>query len=240
VHNDIKLATDENVGWLVQKETPNFLALVNEFVKDHKIGTTFGNVLLNKYLKDVKWAKNNVSPLEMEKLKQSFPHFKKYGDMYNFDLLLLAAQGYQESTIDQTVRSPAGAVGVMQIKPTTAADKTVGIIGVEDNMENNIHAGVKYMDYIMRTNLKDANLDKINRTLFALAAYNAGPARVAQLRKKAEAQGFNPNVWFNNVEIIAAKEIGAETVTYVSNIYKYYVGYKMYADIVASKKASGK
>jgi len=240
VHTDLKLATDERIGWLVQKGTPNFLALLNEFVKDHKVGTLFGNTLLNKYQKDVKWAKNNVSPLEMEKLKQSFPYFKKYGDQYNFDLLLLAAQGYQESTIDQSKRSPAGAVGVMQIKPTTAADKTVGITNVEDNMENNIHAGVRYMHYIMRTNLKNAKLNKTNRTLFALAAYNAGPARIAQLRKKAEAEGLNPNLWFNNVEIIAAREIGAETVTYVSNIYKYYVGYKMYVDILAFKKEAGK
>ena len=240
VHNDVKLATEDQIGWLVQKNTPNFLTLVNEFVKDHKVGTSFGNTVLNKYLKDVKWAKNNVQPVEMEKLKQSFPYFKKYTEQYNFDLLLIAAQGYQESTIDQSVRSGAGAVGVMQIKPSTAGDKSVGITDVETSMENNIHAGVKYMDYIMRTNLKDAKFDKTNRTLFALAAYNAGPGRMAQLRKKAEAEGYNPNVWFNNVEIIAAREIGAETVTYVSNIYKYYIGYKMYADIRASKKAGAK
>ncbi len=128
----------------------------------------------------------------------------------------------------------------MQIKPSTAEDKSVGITNVEGDMENNIHAGIKYMDYIMRTNLKGVNLDKTNRTLFALAGYNAGPGRLAQLRKKAEAEGYNPNVWFNNVEIIAAREIGAETVTYVSNIYKYYIGYKMYADITASKQIAAK
>ena len=239
VHNDYKIAEGDQIAWLVQKKTPNFLVLVNEFVKDHKLGTSFGNTVLNRYLKDVKWAKNNVTPLEMEKLKQSHPYFKKYSEQYNFDVLLIAAQGYQESTIDQNVRSGAGAVGVMQIKPSTAADKSVAITDVESSMENNIHAGVKYMDYILRTNLKDAKLDKTNRTLFALAAYNAGPGRIAQLRKKAEAQGYNPNVWFNNVEIIAAREIGPETVTYVSNIYKYYVGYKMYKDIIDSKKANG-
>lgn len=237
VHNDIKLASDDQIGWLVQKGTPQFLALVNEFVRDHKVGTSFGNTLLHKYLKDTKWAGNNVTPVEVEKVKKALPHFTKYGNQYNFDLLMIAAQGYQESTIDQSRHSPVGAVGVMQIKPSTAADKSVGITNVDGNIENNIHAGVKYMDYIMRTNLKDANLDKTNRTLFALAAYNAGPGRMAQLRKKAEQEGFNPNVWFGNVEIIAAREIGAETVTYVSNIYKYYVGYKMYLDIAASKKA---
>lgn len=238
VHTDLKVATGDQIGWLIQKETPNFLALVNEFVQGNKVGTSFGNTLLHKYFKDTKWAKNNLGPLEIEKMKRTEPYFRKYAGQYNFDVLMIAAQAYQESTIDQSVRSPAGAVGVMQIKPSTAADKTVGISDVETSAENNIHAGVKYMDYVMRTNLKDAKLDKTNRSLFALAAYNAGPARLAQLRKKAEAEGYNPNVWFNNVEIIAAREIGPETVTYVSNIYKYYVGYKMYRDIIATKNAN--
>jgi membrane-bound lytic murein transglycosylase MltF len=236
VRNDLKVATDEQIGWLVQKGTPEFLALVNEFVRDNKIGTTFGNVLLQKYLKEVKWASNNVTHAELEKVKAAAPYFRKYGNEYNFDLLMIAAQAYQESTIDQSRRSQVGAVGVMQIKPSTAADRTVGINDVENSMDNNIHAGVKYMDYILRANLKDAKLDKTNRTLFALAAYNAGPARIAKLRKRAEAEGYNPNVWFNNVEIIAAREIGAETVTYVSNIYKYYVGYKMFADFILPQK----
>ena len=146
-----------------------------------------------------------------------------------------AAQAYQESTIDQSKASPAGAYGVMQIKPSTAEGNPINIPDSRTNMENNIKAGVKYMDYILNTNLKDAHFDKTNRDLFAFAAYNAGPARVAQLRKKAEAQGLDPNKWFNNVEIVAAKEIGPETVTYVSNIYKYYIGYKMIAERKASK-----
>ena len=163
----------------------------------------------------------------MEKFRAAAEHFRKYGTQYGFDWLMIAAQAYQESKIDQSVRSHAGAVGVMQIKPSTAADKSVGIQDVETNIENNIHAGVKYMDYILRTNLKDAEMDKTNRGLIAVAAYNAGPGRIASLRKRAEQEGFDPNLWFNNIEIIAAKEIGAETVTYVSNIYKYYVGFKM-------------
>ena len=63
--------------------------------------------------------------------------------------------------------------------------------------------------------------------LFAFAAYNAGPARVRRLRTEAAERGLNPNVWFNNVERIASERIGRETVTYVSNIYKYYVAYRL-------------
>ena len=240
VHNDIALVNDDKIGWAVQKNTPKFLALINEFVKDHKEGTSFGNTLILRYLKDAKFAKNNTLPSEMDKYKAAIGFFKKYADQYNFDWLMIAAQAYQESTIDQSVASPAGAYGVMQIKPSTAEGSPINIPNIDTNMENNINAGVKYMDYIVNTNFKDAKFDKLNRQLFGFAAYNAGPARVTGLRKKAEAQGLDPNKWFNNVELIAAKEIGAETVTYVSNIYKYYVAYKLVAeDINKKKKKSG-
>ncbi|MBK9528496.1 MAG: transporter substrate-binding domain-containing protein [Acidobacteria bacterium] len=236
VHNDLALVNDDRIGWAVQKNTPQFLALVNEFVKDHKEGTSFGNTLILRYAKDAKFAKNNTLPGEMEKYKAAVGLFKKYGDQYGFDWLMIAAQAYQESTIDQSKTSPAGAYGVMQIKPSTAAGNPINIPDIDTNMENNINAGVKYLDYIVNVNFKDAKFDKLNRELFAFAAYNAGPARVAGLRKKAEAQGLDPNKWFNNVELVAAKEIGAETVTYVSNIYKYYVAYKLVSDDIRTRK----
>ncbi len=230
------LRKETRSGWAVQKGTPKFLALINEFVSEHKVGTSFGNTIIRRYFNDTRWASNNMAPSEMEKFRAAAEHFKKYAAQYDFDWLMVAAQAYQESKIDQSVRSHAGAVGVMQIKPSTAADKSVGIQDVETNIENNIHAGVKYMDYILRTNLKDARLDRTNRGLIAVAAYNAGPGRIASLRKRAEQEGFDPNLWFNNVEIIAAKEIGSETVTYVSNIYKYYVGFKMATEVTAARK----
>ena len=236
VHNDLALVSDDKIGWAVQKNTPQFLALLNEFAKEHKAGTSFGNTLIARYLKDAKFARNNVVPTEMDKYRSAIEYFKKFGDQYKFDWLMIAAQAYQESTIDQSVSSPAGAYGVMQIKPSTAEGDPINIPDTQTNMENNINAGVKYMDYIVNTNFKDAKFDKLNRELFAFAAYNAGPGRVAGLRKKAEAQGLDPNVWFNNVEMVAAKEIGAETVTYVSNIYKYYVAYKLVTEDLAKKK----
>ena len=238
VHTDLTLADGDKIGWAVQKGTPKFLALVNEFVKDHKLGTSFGNTVVRRYFNDTKWASNNIAPAEMEKFRAATEHFRNYAAKYNFDWLMIAAQAYQESKIDQSVRSPVGAVGVMQIKPSTAADASVGIPDVETSMENNIHAGVKYMDYILRTNLKDAKMDRTNRGLIAVAAYNAGPGRMASLRRRAEQEGLDPNIWFNNVEIIAAKEIGAETITYVSNIYKYYVGFKMASEVTAARKKS--
>lgn len=236
VHNDLSIADGDRIGWAVQKGTPQFLSLINEFVKDHKAGTAFGNTLLQKYLKDTKWAKNNVAPQEMEKFKTAVAFSKKYGAQYDFDWLMIAAQAYQESQIDQTKASPVGAVGVMQIKPSTASGDPINISGVDEDMEKNINAGVKYLNFIMDNYFKDAKMTNIDRGLFAFASYNAGPNRIAKLRKEAEAEGLNPNVWFNHVEIVAAKEIGAETVNYVSNIYKYYVAYKIVAENTAKKK----
>ena len=238
VHTDLSLADGDNIGWAVRKGTPKFLNLINEFGKDHKEGTSFGNVLLQKYLRDTKWAKNSVAPGEMEKFKATIAFFKKYADQYKFEWLMIAAQAYQESTIDQTKTSPAGAIGVIQIKPSTAAGDPVNIQGVDKDIEKNINAGVKYLNFIMENYFKDAHMNRLNRGLFAFASYNAGPNRIAKLRKQAEAEGLNPNVWFNNVELIAAKEIGAETVTYVSNIYKYYVAYQIASETAATKRSS--
>ena len=139
---------------------------------------------------------------------------------------MVAAQGYQESGLDQNAKSGAGAVGIMQLLPTTAADRNVGIPDISD-AESNIHAGIKYLNFIRDRYFSDPGIDRFNQTLFAFAAYNAGPARVANLRSKAAEQGYDPNIWFDNVELIAAKEIGRETVQYVANILKYYVAYRL-------------
>ena len=238
VYDSMPLVTDDRMGWAVQNGARNFLALVNEFVKEHKAGTSFGNQVLATYLQNTKWARNNIAPSEMEKFMGAVAFFKRYGDLEGFDWRLIAAQAYQESQIDQSRLSPTGAVGVMQIKPGTAAGDPVNITNVDTNMENNIHAGTKYLNYIMTRYFSNAKLTSINRSLFAFASYNAGPAKIAKLRKTAENEGFDPNVWFGNVELIAAREIGPETVTYVSNIYKYYVAYKMASEVVNSKTGS--
>jgi membrane-bound lytic murein transglycosylase MltF len=152
--------------------------------------------------------------------------FKKYSTKYGFDYLLAAAQGYQESGLDQSKRSHVGAIGVMQVMPATARDKAVDVPGI-DKLDNNIHAGIKYNRWMMDNFYDEPGITPINKQLFAFASYNAGPSKVASLRKEAKAQGLDPDKWFNNVELVAAKRIGRETVTYVSNIYKYYLAYQM-------------
>jgi membrane-bound lytic murein transglycosylase MltF len=233
---DLALATEVQIAWAVNHQSQNLLALVDEFVKGHKVGTTFGNTLLQRYLKDTKWVTNNNSSSDMKRFRDSVELFKKYGHQYDFDWLMLAAQAYQESRIDQSAHSPSGAVGVMQIKPSTAAGKPIYIQGVENSAANNIQAGVKYLRFITDQYFKNDPMDHLNRQLFAFASYNAGPARIAKLRRQAAREGFDPNQWFNNVEVIASREIGRETVMYVDDIYKYYVAYKLVAEHEASKE----
>lgn len=228
VHPHVALRSDGQIAWALRKGTPQIRKIIDDFVIKHRAGTLFGNIVLRRYLGSARRLRNPTTTTELEKYRAMAQYFRNYADQYGSDWILAVAQGYQESQLDHSKRSPAGAVGVMQIKPTTAADRNVGIDNVED-LENNIHASIKYMSFIRDRYFSDEDIDPLNRGLFTLAAYNAGPARVATMRRKAAEVGLDPNQWFGNVEIIAARVIGRETVDYVSNIYKYYAAYKAYA-----------
>jgi membrane-bound lytic murein transglycosylase MltF len=195
-------------------------------VKTNKKGTVAQNVLINKYVKSTKWVKNARSDEDIQRFRSMIDLFKKYSDRYDFDWLLMAAQGYQESGPDQSKRIQVGAIGVMQVMPATAKDRSVNIPDIE-NLESNIHAGIKYNRWVVDNFYDDPGIKPVDAALFAFASYNAGPGRVSRLRKEAAEQGLDPNRWFNHVELVAAKRIGRETVQYVSNIYKYYLAYQM-------------
>ena len=215
-----------DIAWAFRKGSPQLAAALNEFAQAHKAGSLAGNVVLNKYLKTTKWVTNARSAKDRERFVGMSALFKKYSATYDFDFMLMAAQAYQESGLDQTKKSRVGAIGVMQVMPATARDKAIGIPDI-DRLESNIHAGIKYNRWVVDNFYNDPAISPLNRQLLAFASYNAGPGRVASLRKEARGQGLDPNKWFNNVELVAAKRIGRETVTYVSNIYKYYLAYQM-------------
>lgn len=226
VHPEISVRTSGEIAWGFRKNSPKLKAVINEFVKGHKKGTLIGNIMLKRYLKNTKYVKNSLSKKELEKFEAMVRLFRKYADRYDFDYLMIGAQAYQESGLNQNKKSPAGAIGVMQLLPTTAADRNVNISEIE-KLENNIHAGTKYLRFIVNQYYQNEPIDDLNKMLFAFASYNAGPAKVNSLRKKTAKMGLDPNIWFHNVEVAAAQVIGRETVQYVSNIYKYYVAYRM-------------
>jgi len=226
LHPEIKFRENAKIAWATRKNTPQLKNMINDFVKVNKEGTLIGNTIINRYLKSTKYVKNNLADEDRKRFEETIPFFKKYGDLYNFDWLMLAALAYQESTIQQKKKSPAGAIGVMQVLPTTAGDKNINISGI-DKVEPNIHAGAKYLRFMVDRYYNDPGIDRLNRMLLAFASYNAGPAKISKLRKEAKSLNLDPNVWFNNVEVVAAKRIGRETVQYVANILKYYIAYSL-------------
>jgi membrane-bound lytic murein transglycosylase MltF len=211
----------------VRKNNPKMLRAVNIWIKEYGPKTAFGNMMDRRYLQNAAYVKSAGTEAERQKLRMLVKFFQTYGDRYKVDYLMMAAQGYQESRLDQSVKSHVGAIGVMQVMPATGKDLGVGDI---TKMEPNIHAGVKYFRFMMDQYYKDEPMDDLNKALMTFASYNAGPGRIRQLRNETAKRGLDPNVWFGNVERVVSERIGRETVTYVSNIYKYYIAYKLVMD----------
>jgi len=231
LHPTIVLRDDARTGWAVRKGSPKLAAEIEDF---HRNWADKQGVVAYRHAQAMKRVRETKDPTgsgEWKRFSETLALFEKYGAKYGFDPLMLAAQGYQESTLDQNARSHVGAIGVMQIMPATGAELKVGDIR---EIEPNIHAGAKYMDRLMTKFFPDAKFSDANRPLFAFASYNCGPGNVSKMRKEAAKRGLDPDKWFNNVEIVTAEKIGTETTTYVRNIYKYYVAYKLVLDARAT------
>ncbi|HEY2920202.1 MAG TPA: transglycosylase SLT domain-containing protein [Candidatus Binatia bacterium] len=230
---ELALRTGAKIGWAVRKDTPKLKAVLDEFVTLNLKGTDRAAIHLATYQRRFKALHDSTAVHEWKKFEETLAFFEKYGGQYGFDHLMLAAQGYQESRLNQSARSRGGAIGIMQVMPATGKQLAVGDI---TKAEPNVHGGTKYMRTLFDRYFKDANFDEQNRTLFAFASYNAGPSRIAKLRVEAKDQGLDPDKWFNNVEIVASKRVGQETVHYVRNIYKYYTADRLQLDVLAAQR----
>ena len=224
MHDAITPRTGGNIAWAMRKGSPQLKAAADDFVARHAKGTVVGNQIMARYLKSARYVGDAGSEAERKKFLALVQYFQKYGDKYDVDWLLMAAQGYQESQLNQAAVSPVGAIGVMQVMPATGKELNVGDI---TQVEANINAGIKYMRWMIDNYFGKEPMTNLDKALFAFASYNCGAGRVSQLRKEASKRGLDSNVWFHNVEYVAAEKIGAETVTYVSNIYKYFIAYKL-------------
>ena len=236
LHKDLVINAGGNIAWAVRKQNPELLASLNKFVSKHRQGTLLGNILLKRYYKNTRWIKDPLGQSDLEKFEKLRGLFKKYGQKYNFDWLKIAALAYQESGFDQKAKSPAGAVGIMQILPSTAATPNVNIPDVS-KLENNVHAGVKYLSFLRQRYFSDPKISPPARMDFTFAAYNAGPARVRSLRQQARKSGVDPNKWFFNVEYVALRVVGREPVRYVDNINKYYIAFKSAEQVLVRKSS---
>ena len=224
LHPSVAVRTGGALAVAVRKNNPRLKEAGNTWLKKFGESTSFANVLQKRYLQNTKFVNNAASEAERRKFNALLDLFRKYGAQYQIDPVVMAAQGYQESRLDQSARSQVGAVGVMQVMPATGKELKVGDV---TQLEPNIHAGVKYMRFMIDQYYKDEPMTQLDKVLMTFASYNAGPGRVRQLRKEAERRGLDENVWFGNVERVASEKIGRETVQYVSNIYKYYVAYTL-------------
>ena len=222
LYPEIKVRQGGDIAWAIRKDSPQLKAALNKFLATNGRGSLNARLIFRRYLQNTQYVKSATADAEMKRFREAVSYFRKYGSQYNLDWMLMAAQGFQESRINQQARSQVGAIGVMQIMPATGKELKVGDIST---IEPNIHGGVKYIRTLIDRHYANEPMDDLNKVLFAFAAYNCGPGRVRQLRRESEARGLDPNIWFNNVERLAAEKIGRETVTYVSNIYKYYVSY---------------
>ena len=222
VCEDLTLRTGGKIAWMIRKKSPQLIGSLNAYIKNNKKGTLLGNIYFKRYYQENKWIKN---PMDFENTKNFLKLkslFQKYAKQYGFDWRLIAALAYQESGMNNKKRNKSGAVGIMQVLPSTGKDKNIRISKVH-LLENNIHAGVKYLAFLRSRYFSDPQIQPRNQVRFALASYNAGPAKIRRTRTRAKEMGLDPNRWFRNVEMAALNTIGQETVRYVSNINKYYV-----------------
>ena len=226
LHERVVLTHEGPLAWGMRLHSPRFKRIVDEFVETHRVGTSFGNTLLRRYLRETKWALDSTTTAEMRKFDMYLAYFKHYAAQFDFDYLMLAALGYQESRLNQDKRSSRGAVGIMQVIPKYAAASPINVKNVTE-AQGNIEAAARILHHIADTYFTDPHLTPLEKTLMVFASYHVGPTRIARLRKLAKEQGLNPNMWFGNVELTVARDVGQETVQYVGDIYKYYTAYRL-------------
>jgi membrane-bound lytic murein transglycosylase MltF len=231
--DDLVLGDDGAIAWAIRKNSPRLQTELSAFVPAHRPDTSFGATIMRRYFTGPEALRNSASPVAMQRFLELLKVFEKSGEKYGFDDLMLMAQGYQESQLDQSLRSPRGAV-----VPSTAAAPPLNIRGIDRNVQANVDAGAAYLQLVRDRYVNDPALRDPDRTLMTFAAYNAGPGNFLRIRRAAVADGLNPHLWFNNVETGAAKVIGREAVQYVGNIFKYYISFKLAEERLEEKKNS--
>lgn len=232
--SNVALRQGAEIGWAVRPDNPKLLATLNQAVTAISGDATKLSNRTRAYLSKIKQLHTATQGADMRRFQATVGIFKRYAGEYGFDTLLLLSQSYQESRLNQNA-SHVGAIGLMQLMPATGNSLGVGDI---HRAEANVHAGAKYMARLLDVYFGNSHFDEQNRNLFAFAAYNAGPNKIKRLQLEAAAQKLDPNIWFDNVERVAAVKVGQEPVRYVRNIYKYYVAYKLIEDAATAKRTT--
>jgi membrane-bound lytic murein transglycosylase F len=237
VRSALKLEAEAAHSIAIKKKNIKLQTALNKFIKKTYKGEYY-NVLYAKYFKNKGSVKRLAKGRVVDTLEGQISPFdkliKKYSNRYGYDWRLITAQMYQESGFDPKAKSPAGAIGLMQLMPRTAL--SVGV----DNMNDpagNIKGGVKYLSWLR--DRFDSELPIGERLWFSLAAYNAGLGHVQDARRLTKELGLNNKKWFGNTEnamlLLSKREYsskarygyvnGREPVKYVSEIKERFEAY---------------
>lgn len=222
------------IGWAVRKNTPELKAALNTFIRSQaKPGKLLSNILYKRYFENTRWIRSPLKQTTIKRFHCYRSYFELFADFYDLSWSLLAAVAYVESGLDPHKKSPAGAVGLMQIKPSIG--RMLGITHITKPY-NNIHAGAAYLAWL-RDNYYNSPVYSIDDQInFTLAAYNAGPTRIRRLQREAKKAGLDPFKWFYNVELIARKRIGQETVNYVTKVRKTRTAIHLFTELKYDKE----
>ncbi|MEM1451171.1 MAG: transporter substrate-binding domain-containing protein [Planctomycetota bacterium] len=231
VEDELVAREQGEIAWAVRRENPELRDALSGYTRANRKGTMIGNVLFQRYFANRKWIRNPLADEERSRLAPFRDDLQRHSTDFGFDWRLIAAQAYQESGLDPNAVSRSGAVGLMQLLPSTAKD--MGVTDLRDP-ERNLYAGVKYMDWLRTHFFDEPQLAPEAQLDFCLAAYNAGPGRVRRWRAEAPARGLDPDRWFGNVELLALEDVGLQPVQYVGNINKYFILYRLALDDLAA------
>lgn len=232
VQHGVHLVSGGTIAWAVHPEAKALKAALDAFGRILLADRATAMTIYRRYFENVTFIQNPWDETARGRVRQLAPHFRNASERVGFEWLLMTAQGFQESRLDQNARSPVGARGVMQLMPATARE--VGVRNIDDP-EDNIHGGVRYMERLRSTYFDDPAIPPEVQIQFALAAYNAGPNRINRLRQEAAKEGLDPNQWFGHVERVVQRRVGSEPVRYVANIFAIYATYAMAADLLADR-----
>ncbi|EDM25542.1 amino-acid abc transporter binding protein [Lentisphaera araneosa HTCC2155] len=226
---EIQIGKNKEIAWAIRKNSPQLKAHLDRFAQKHRQGSLLGNIFFKRYYQRPYWVDNALLS-NLGKLEKYKKFFQEAAEKYDLNWVFLAMQAYQESSLNPNAKSHAGAIGIMQLLPSTAKD--MGVKDIYDPYQN-IMGGAKYLDWIRARYFSD--LPKDEQLCFYLAAYNAGFRTVQNWRKDAKSLGYNPNIWFGHVEHVALQKTGLEPVRYVSNITKAFTAISQYYKIAAEK-----
>ena len=232
------------LGWAVRRDNSELLAALNAFL-DKEYRGLFFNVVYQKYFENPTrmqlHRKERIDHVHADSLSPYDELVQREAAKHHFDWRLIVAQMYQESRFNPRARSPAGAIGLMQLLPRTA--KEFGVRKLRDP-EQSVRAGVAYLAWLHSR--LEPELTVKDRIWFALAAYNAGFGHVTDARKLASGRlGLDPDRWFDNVELamrLLSKRAyyrntthgyvrGREVVNYVRQIRERYRSYLQTTDV---------